>query len=426
MSHPVGRSIQMSSLSNGIRVITEEMPSVRSVATGLWVGVGSRSEQPAENGISHFIEHMLFKGTRNRSAEDIARQVDSIGGHLDAFTGKELVGFNTKVIDENLPRAFDILCDLLLNPLFEGQDIEKEKGVILEELKMENDNPENVVHELFMANFFPKHSLGRSILGTRRTIRSFGPDSVRAYHARFYTPENLTITAAGHLCHTDLVKLAEDRFSALRAGGEVPMSDPPRAHAAIELRNKRSLQQLQLCIGVPCHESAHPLRYACYLLNIILGAGMSSRLFQNIRERQGLVYSVYSELNLYKDSGCLAIYAGTSLETLRRVVDSILIELRQLKDHLVPTEELRRAKDHLKGSMMLNLESTSSRMSNLARQYLYHGRFFTLDEMIANIEQVTAEEMQGVACEFFQTDKIAAAILGRLDGFALDRSALAC
>jgi predicted Zn-dependent peptidase len=418
------RDIQRTTLPNGVRVITELMPHVRSVSMGVWIGSGSRREMGEENGISHFIEHMVFKGTSKRSAEEIARSVDSIGGGLDAFTSKELVSYNTKVLDEHMPFAFDVLSDLVLNPLFREEDIEKEKGVILEEIKMEVDNPEYLIHEIFSSNFWKDHPLGKPILGTKDTVKQFHREMVHSYYRCSYEPGNILITGAGNLHHDELVELAADRFSALSHNGSLRPEEKPTPHARLAFRNKNSLEQVHLYVGVPCYSLPHDARYACYVLNTVLGGGMSSRLFQNIREKQGLAYSVFSELNMYRDAGCLAIYAGTSADSAKKVVHSIVREMRQLTDERVPEEELRRAKDHLKGSFMLGLESTSSRMGNLARQELYFGRFFTLDEMIASIEAVATDEVQTIAQEFFHPDKVSLAMLGRLDGVKMTREDL--
>lgn len=420
------RDIVVTPLSNGIRVITEPMAAVRSVAVGIWVGAGSRAESSAENGISHFIEHMLFKGTHRRGAEDIAREVDALGGQLDAFTGRELVGYTTKVLDEHLPAAFDILADMLLNPRFDEEDIRKEKGVILEELKMELDNPESLVHDLFVSNFWNRHPLGRPIIGSRKTIQSFEAPALRAFHQRMYTPANLTITAAGNLRHEQLAELAQRYFGSLSIPGVRPHLTAPRPRPAITLRNKRSLQQVHVCIGAPNYPINHPLRYAAYTLNVLLGGGMSSRLFQNIRERQGLAYNIFSELQLYHDSGCFAVYAATSSETVRPLLRSVLDEFRRIKSEPLSPEELQHAKDHMKGSLLLSLEGTSSRMSNLARQWLNFERFFTLDEIAAGIDSVTAAEIQQAAQEFLQTDSLALTLLGRLDGQPFTREDLDC
>jgi len=420
------RNLEMTKLPNGVRVITEPMPHVRSVSVGIWIGSGSRRETPEQNGISHFIEHMLFKGTENRTAEDIARSVDSIGGNLDAFTAKELVCFNTKVLDEHLSLAFDVLADLVLHPLFREEDIEKEKGVILEEIKMEADSPDYLVHEIFSSNFWKDHPLGKPILGTRETVKRFGGESVRKYYDTVYEPSSLIVTAAGNLTHERLVALVRQQFESMPAGPTPPPEPPPGTHARIALRNKKSLEQVHLCLGVPSYPLPHHERFACYVLNTLLGGGMSSRLFQNIRERQGLAYAVFSELNPYRDTGCLSIYAGTSLESARKVVESIVNEFRQLKAQPVGDEELRRAKDHLKGSLMLSLESTASRMSNLARQEMYFARFFTLDELVESIEAVTADDVQRIACTFFDPKQIALTVLGNLENLRIGREDLVC
>lgn len=420
------REVEVATLPNGIRIVTEQMPHVRSVSLGIWIGTGSRRENAEENGISHFIEHMVFKGTKNRSAEEIARSVDSIGGGLDAFTAKEMVSYNTKVLDEHLPLAFDVLADLVRNPLFRDDDIEKEKGVILEELKMEVDNPEYLLHEIFSSNFWKDHPIGKPILGTKETVQKFHREMLQEYYARVYSPANILITAAGNLSHSHIVELARKHFEDLEMSGPVPADRAPVPHARLVFRNKTSLEQMHLYMGVPSYALPHEDRFACYVLNTLLGGGMSSRLFQNIREKQGLAYAVYSELSMYSDTGCLAIYAGTSLEAARKVVDSIVHEFRDLKENLVPEEELRRAKDHLKGSFMLGLESTSSRMGNLARQELYFKRFFSLDDMVESIEKVTAEEVQRLAREFFDARNITMAMLGNLGDFRIKREELAC
>lgn len=402
------------------------MAHVRSISVGFWIGTGSRRESAEENGISHFIEHMLFKGTATRSAEDIARSVDSIGGNLDAFTSKELVCYNTKVLDEHLPRAFAVLADIILRPAFRDEDLAKEKGVILEELKMDSDNPDYLVNELFSSNFWKDNTLGKPILGTKETVNNFTSPMLRTYYKKVYAPENLTITAAGNLRHAQLVQLVREEFDSLARTEPVPGPATPSTHARITLRNKKELEQVHLILGVPAYPVNHEKRFTAYVLNTLLGGGMSSRLFQNIRERQGLAYSVYSDLGSYSDTGCLSIYAGTSLEAARKVVESVLKEFRSLKSDIVPDEELRRAKDHLKGSLMLSLESTSSRMSNLARQEMYFHRFFTMDELVDRVEAVTAEDVRGVAQHLFDAKQIALTILGNLEGFRIGRDELVC
>jgi predicted Zn-dependent peptidase len=420
------RNIRKETLPNGLTVITEVMPHVRSISVGIWIKTGSRRESPEINGITHFIEHMLFKGTTSRTAEDIAREVDSIGGHLDAFTAKECVCYSTKVLDEHLPKAMDVLGDLVLNPRFDTEDLKKEKGVILEELKMDEDNPDHLVHEIFTQNFWKGNALGRPILGTKQTIKSLDRDALRSYYERCYEPRNMLVSASGNLSHKRLVNLVAKTFGGMKPRKRELPGVAPETHSTIMLRHKAHLEQVHICLGVPSYPLPHERRYACYILNTILGGGMSSRLFQNIRERQGLAYAVFSELSPCSDTGCLSIYAGTSLESAHKVVDSIISEFRDLKNNLVPAEELRRSKDHLKGSLMLSLESTTSRMSNLARQEIYFGRFFSLDEIANRIEQVTAEDVNTVANEFFQRDAVAVTVVGNLEGLKIARQQLVC
>jgi predicted Zn-dependent peptidase len=420
------RQIETTRLPNGLRVVSEKMPHLRSVSVGMWIGTGARWESPQENGISHFIEHMLFKGTEKRSAEEIARVVDSTGGNLDAYTAKELVSFSSKVIDEHLPIAFDVLADMLIAPSFRDDDIEKEKGVILEELKMDVDNPEYLVHETFSSKFWKNHSLGRPILGTKATITSFDRAIVAGYHGRVYNPANILITAAGNLDHQQLVDLAGSYFGSLPEGQPPAPDALPKTQPPLILKRKKSLEQVHVCMGLPCYPIDHERRYPLYVLNTILGGGMSSRLFQKIREQNGLAYSIYSELSLYRDAGCLYVYGGTSEANAGRVVQMTVDELRALAGEPVPAEEVKRAKDHLKGSIALSLESSSSRMSNLARQELFFGRFFTIDEMVEAIEQVTAEDVQLVARELFEGRQVGLTLLGRVDGINFQPEQLVC
>src|SRR5690242_769485 len=420
------RNIQRETLPNGLIVLSEEMPHIRSIAIGIWMKTGSRDESPELNGISHFTEHMVFKGTKSRSARDIARQVDSIGGNMDAFTGKETICFNIKVLDEHIPVAIDILSDLVLNPVFAVNDITREKGVILEEIKMDEDNPDYLVHEIFTQSFWKDHPLGKPILGTKETVRSFEQQKLFDFYRQRFAPNNMIISAAGNLNHNEFVRLIKERFAALASVPNGFHTPAPAVTPRIVTRNKKSLEQVQLCLGVPSHPISDEKRYVSYVLNTMLGGGMSSRLFQKIREDQGLVYSIYSDLNPYRDTGCLTIYAGTSLESTRKVVDSVLAEFRELKSGPIATEELRRAKDQLKGSLMLSLESSTSRMSNLARQEMYFERFFSLDETIEQIESVTGDEVCEMANTLFHPDKVAITVLGNLDGLKLSRENLVC
>src|ERR1700691_5771267 len=420
------RNIRRQVLPNGLTIITEQMQHIRSASIGIWLQTGSRDEDAAWNGISHFIEHMLFKGTEHRTAEEIARQVDSIGGNMDAFTAKECICFNVKVLDEHLPVALEILSDLVLHPVFDPNDITRERGVILEEIKMDEDNPDYLVHEIFTQNFWKDHPLGKPILGTKETVKKFERQAVLDAYSHHFAPGNIIVAAAGHLNHDQFVDLVVKHFEHLKPAQNGFHSATPKIVPRIVLRNKKALEQVQLCIGVPCHPIAHEKRHASYILNTLLGGGMSSRLFQNIRERQGLAYSIYSDLNPYRDTGCLSVYAGTSRESAGKVVQSIVSEFRKLKVENVPEEELRRSKDQLKGSLMLSLESSTARMSSLARQEMYFDRFYSMDELIEKIESVTAEEVRELANEFFLTESIAVTVLGNLNGLKLSREQLAC
>src|SRR5229473_3326198 len=415
------RNIKRELLPNGLIVLSEEMSHIRSISIGIWMRTGSRDETPEINGISHFTEHMVFKGTTSRTARDIARQVDSIGGNMDAFTGKETICFNIKVLDEHLPIAIDILSDLVLNPTFDPKDITREKGVILEEIKMDEDNPDYLVHEIFTQNFWKDHPLGKPILGTKESVRSFQQDILFDFYRQRFAPNSMIISAAGNLNHREFTDLIIPRFADLKRVPNGFHEPAPTITPHLITRNKRSLEQVQLCVGVESHPISHEKRYVSYILNTILGGGMSSRLFQKIREEQGLAYSIYSDLNPYRDTGCLTVCAGTSLESTPKVVDSVLAEFRELKAGGLPAEELRRAKDQLKGSLMLSLESSTSRMSNLARQEMYFQRFFSLDETIDQIEAVGGEEVSSMAQQLFQPERVAVTVLGNLDGLKLSR-----
>lgn len=420
------KHVRRTVLPNGLVIVTEEIPHLRSVSIGIWIRTGSRHESPEINGISHFVEHMVFKGTGSRSAEEIARHVDSIGGNLDAFTAKETICFSVKVLDEHVPIAMDVVSDLVLNPVFKEEDILKERGVILEEIKMDEDNPDYLVHELFVQNFWKDHPLGRPILGTRETVRRFQRPMLLDYYGSQFLPANIVIAAAGSLKHDDFVNLAMSKFEHLQPGPPVAGIEPPKTTARITLRNKKSLEQVQICIGVPSYSISHENRYASFLLNTLLGGGMSSRLFQNIREKQGLVYSIFSELNPYRDTGCLTVYAGTSRDSAAKVVRSIVAEFKQLKEFAVSDEELERGKAQLKGSLMLSLESTMARMSNLARQEMYYDRFFGLSEIIARVEAVSKDDVQRCARDFFCAESIAVTVLGNLNGLKIKRDHLDC
>lgn len=426
MERALPANIHKTSLPNGLRVVTESMPAVRSVSLGVWLNAGSRHESDPESGITHFIEHMVFKGTDRFSARELACEIDGLGGNLDAFTSKETTAFTAKVLDEHWPRALDILADMVQNPTLAEDEIEREKGVILEELKMDEDNPDYLLGTIFAGSFWRGHGMGRPIIGTQQSIRGFGRSRLRQFFADTFRASNLMLAAAGNVDHDTFVRAAGQHFGGLEGAGTIRPEQPPKGQAEIVLRDKPSLEQVHVLLGVETFSALDPRRFAGLVLSTLLGGGFSSRLFQKIREEAGLAYSVYSDLGLYSDAGCLSVGAGTSLDALRTVLQYALREFRDLKDRLAPESELRRAKEHLKGSLMLGLESTGSRMANLARQEAIHGHVRSLDEINDQIEAVKAPDVQALANEWFQQDRLALTVLGNLDSLRVERADLAC
>ncbi|MDR3741043.1 MAG: pitrilysin family protein, partial [Terracidiphilus sp.] len=351
---------------------------------------------------------------------------DSIGGNLDAFTGKETICFNVKSLSDHVPIALDVLTDLVLNPTFAPPDIERERGVILEEIKIDEDNPDILVQELFTQSFWKGHPLGWPILGTTETVSKLDQQQLFDYHSDRFHGGNIVFSAAGHLDHDKFVDEVAGKFSSL-AGGETLSEMPaPEPSARIILRNKKSLEQVQVCLGVPAPPITDEDRYATLILNTVLGGGMSSRLFQTIREERGMAYSIYSDLSPYRDTGTLCVYAGTSAGKAIEVVDLIMAELRNLKQTPLSHEELTRAKDQLKGNTLLGLESSTARMANLARSEMYFHQFFTVDEIIARVDEVDAAQVQSMAQRLFDPAHIAVTLLGRLNGVKLNRDRLVC
>ena len=399
------------------------MTQVRSISIGVWLTRGSRHERADRGGIAHFVEHILFKGTDSRSAEDIAQAIDSIGGQLDAFTAKEYASYYIKVLDEHLPLALDILSDIVLNPAFSVEDIEREKKVVVEEIKMVEDTPDDLVHEIFTQGFWEDHPLGRPILGTRETVESFTTGTLRDYFRKAYVPGNFIVSAVGNLEHAHVRNLVEEKFGALKSVGDAVGEQAPTVVPKIQIRNKE-LEQSHLCLGSSSYPQDHDDRYSSYVLNTLLGGSMSSRLFQNVREKRGLAYAVFSGLAAYRDAGAFTIYAGCANEAVGEVIDLVVEELKAVKQTPVLPAELQRAKDHLKGSLMLSLENTASRMSHLARQEIYFDRQFGLDETLQGVERVTAEDVQRVASDLFGNDALAATVLGNVNGFQLPRARL--
>jgi predicted Zn-dependent peptidase len=422
--------VQSTTLSNGLTILTEQMPGLRSVTVGIWVRRGSRHETPELNGICHFIEHTVFKGTKRRTALDIAIESDRLGGHLDAYTTHEMTGFTMKVADTALVQAFDLLSDMLAAPRFEAQDLEREQSVIIEEMKMVEDTPDEFLGELFNAAYFPDHPLGRPIEGTAATVSSFNQARTTTFHEREFAPHNLVIAAAGNILHEQIVELAERAFGEGHATDvalsteTVETGSSPLAAAPILIERKKELEQAHLIIAAPWHSARSEDRYAGSLLASIIGGSTSSRLWQSIREERGLAYSVGAGASAYTDIGVFTIYAGTSPAHLDQVLELSLQELRRAVRESVTEDELQLVKDQAVSSILLGLESSSARAGALARQEIIHGRRITPDEIISRLEAVTPEDVQRVARASFRSEGMALAALGDLNGFRVDRSRL--
>jgi predicted Zn-dependent peptidase len=424
-AHPVSQStIVRDVLPSGLRVLTERMPHVRSVSIGVWLARGSRHEADPQSGIAHFVEHMLFKGTGTRTAEDIAQVVDSVGGQMDAFTAKEYASYYFKVLDEHLPLAVDLLSDIVMNPAFDAEDIAREKKVVLEEIKMVEDTPDDLVHEIFAESFWRGHPLGRPILGTPDTVTALSQEDLRRYFGSTYTASNLIVAAVGNVEHEQVRDLVGRAFERLPAVGEPARHAPPRVVPETSIRNKE-LEQSHVCLGTTGYQQDHDDRYASYVMNTILGGSMSSRLFQNVREKRGLAYAVFSGLSSYHDAGSMTIYAGCANDAVGELIDVVIGELRRIKTEPPEASELRRAKDHLTGSLMLSLESTSSRMSHLGRQEIYFDRHVGLDETLERVEAVTQADVQRVARDLFADGALAATVLGAVGGLEIPPERLA-
>lgn len=426
--------VNTTTLANGAKVLTERMPGLRSATIGIWIRTGSRHEPANLNGICHFIEHAVFKGTGRRSAMDIAVESDRLGGHFDAYTTHEMTAFAMKIVDTQIEKAFDLIADMILAPRFDAEDLEREARVIIEEMKMVEDSPEEHLGEIFNLAYFPHHPLGRPIEGTPETVSSFTREVTQAFHAYAYAPENLVIAAAGNIEHNEIVNLAEKAFASLtshaanenhRLAASHEILLPPAPAAPIVVEHKNELEQAQFLLASSWTSATHADRYAASLLASILGGGTSSRLWQSIREERGLAYSVGASASAYKDAGVFYIYAGTSPDTLDEVLDLSLHELNRIKRETVDADELRLVKDQSISSILLGLESSSARASSLARQEIIHGAHITPDEIIKRIEAVTPEDITRLAHEHFQIDKLALGALGNLNGFQVTRERLA-
>ena len=398
-------------LDNGIRLVAERIPTVKSVSLGIWVCVGSRDEDEIEAGISHFTEHMFFKGTAHRSAHDIALEMDALGGELNAFTTRETTTFYVKVLDEHLSKGIEIISDLFMHSSMVRKDMEKEKQVVLEELKMVEDDPEDYIHDMHSRLVWDGNPLARPIVGGVKTIQGLSRNRMLDFIGVHYHPANIIVSAAGNFEFSNLLKLLNKSIGKLRRKVTENRRTQPELKNGIIVKNK-PIEQVHLCLGTLGLPQNDKRRYALYALNSILGSSMSSRLFQEVREKRGLVYSIYSYLSSFTDSGLMNIYAGTSKESLMPVLELVLKEIKKIRRDGISRKEMNRVKNQMKGNLMLGLESTSNRMSRIARDEIYSGRFYTTDDIINEINRITPSQIQGLLYDLFKSEYLSLAILG--------------
>lgn len=406
-------SVKKTVLENGITILTEHIPKVRSAAIGIMVGTGSSSENEDNLGISHFIEHMTFKGTEKRSAFQIAKELDEIGGRINAFTGKDMTMYFAVVLDRHLNIALDVLSDIFLNSRFDPKDIKMERGVILEEISMYEDTPDELIHDFFAEIVLAGHPAAWPTLGTIKTVKALTRETLFDYKKKHYVPDNLIISLAGNVSHEAVVSLIKGHFSGLQGKKYHKKIIHPKMEAVTKLKHKK-VEQVHLCLGGGGVSQLDPDRYAFTILDNILGGSMSSRLFQEVREKRGLVYSIYSSITPFRDFGMYYVYAGMSKENLKQVIDLILIELSSIKKVGITEEELRRSKEHLKGTLVLGLEATSSRMSFVARAEHFYGKVITIDEIFKRIDQVTRGDIIRIAEKYFTQKNLSLAVIGDL------------
>lgn len=399
-------------LDNGIRVVSEHIPYVHSASIGIWVTSGSRHESFEMNGVTHFIEHLMFKGTPRRSALDIAREIDAVGGVLNAFTGREYVCYYAKVLSSHLKMAVDLLADIFLNSTFDADEIEKERKVILQEISMLEDTPDDFVHDLYCQNFWKEHPLGRPIVGTQESVSRLSRDFLLTHKDGTYCAENIIVAAAGNVAHDELVRIVVELFGSVPSARDSSPTPQPLYGKGV-LHCEKELEQLHVCLGTRALPQNHSARYESYILNAILGGSMSSRLFQEVREKQGLAYSIYSYMASHSDSGSLVVYAGTSHDRMDEVLEIILREMRRLKTDPLTAEELTSAKEQLKGNILLSLESSDNRMSKLAKNEVYFGRYQSLQDIMNGFDRVTSESVQQLSVELFSDSSLNLVLLGK-------------
>lgn len=406
-----------------MRVVTEQISHLHSVSMGIWLNVGSRDEEENESGLTHFIEHMLFKGTQQRSALEIAKQLDAVGGMSNAFTSKENTCFHAKVLDTHLPLVVEILSDIFLQSVFDQVEVEREREVILQEINMVEDTPDEYVHILFNKNFWDGNSLGRPIFGNVQTVKSFTREMILEYLNRGYHPDRIVLTAAGNVNHQEFLELVGPAFSNIERHGHNFDRTPPRANSRVDLYS-RDIEQIHLCLGTRGTSLQEKERYCCSILNVILGGSMSSRLFQEVRERRGLAYSIYSFLSSQTDTGMMGIYGAVRPDNIKETLELIRQELIRFKREPISDTELRAAKEHIKGGIYLAAENTDNRMSRLAKNEMIFNRFVTYEEIEADLERVTVEDIQALAQQIFQPEVMSLVLLGQVNGLDVDHTYL--
>jgi len=414
---------QKTVLKNGICVVSENIPHIRSISIGIWIATGSREEDSEEKGISHFIEHLIFKGTESRSAHDIAKEIDSVGGVLNGFTEKEYTCFHAKVLDQHCPLALELLSDIFLNSIFDPNEIERERNVVLQEIKMVEDTPDDYIHDLFNQVFWGGHSLGYPIVGKKERVSSFDRETICRYFDDHYRSNHLIISMAGSFDHAKVIQRIEDKFGGLHERVEMGKGKSPEPSPRIGVF-PRDLEQVHLCLGTKGISQTHSMRFASYILNTLLGRGMSSYLFQEIREKRGLAYSVYSYRPAYYDAGQLVVYAGTEKGSLKEVIRLIMEQFDKLRREMIREEELKRVKEQLKGNLLLFLESSDSWMTRLAQNEIYFGRYIPIEEVIKGIEGVTSEELNQLARDLFREELFCLTVLGPIEKTELTRDLL--
>lgn len=411
-------------LKNGVRIVSERLPHLRSVSLGIWVNTGSRDESPLENGVSHFIEHMSFKETRNRSGFQIAKDLDAIGGFSNAFTGKETTCFYGRVLDRHFPLLADILSDIFVHPTFQPEDMEREREVIFQEISMVEDTPDDYLHELFQSLFWPDQPIGRSVLGTAETVSRMDQEMIRQHISKFYVPERVIVAAAGNVDHEKMVEYFRPIFETETSSGSNPGRSLPRCGGGVLVKRKE-LEQVHLCLGGEAPSQVDEARFACALFNTILGGNMSSRLFQEIRENRGLAYSVYSFFSPYLDAGLFGVYAATDARNMNSVLEITQNEIRKLGRGELTKDDLAAAKENVIGGMYLASESVDSRMMRAAKNEFVFGRYVDYEEVAANMERVTVDDVVEMANKIFGGDQIAFTALGPVEKEDVDLGCLA-